>query len=180
VGDAVGVLEFGSVVRGMVATDEICKSAEVELMSAQTVCPGKYLVMVSGDVSAVQAACERGQQASTGLLDCFVSGRLHGDVLTAMRGVSKPEELESLGIVEAFSIPAAIQAADTAAKAAGVRLLEIRTSRGMGGKSFVLMTGSVGAVQAAVESVRASSDEAMLLDAIVIPRPSPEVWDRIA
>ena len=54
-----------------------------------------------------------------------------------------PSSLKALGILEFFSVTGAIIAADAAAKAANVSLIEIRLGTGIGGKSFVTFTGDV-------------------------------------
>ena len=54
---------------------------------------------------------------------------------------SMPSSLKALGILEFFSVTGAIIAADAAAKAANVSLIEIRLGTGIGGKSFVTLQG---------------------------------------
>ena len=54
-------------------------------------------------------------------------------------------------------------------------VFEIRVARGMCGKSYVLLTGSVAAVTEAVESsVALIKEEGLMLDYAVIPSPSKE------
>lgn len=50
-----------------------------------------------------------------------------------------------------------IVAADEAAKTAIVDLIELRIARGMCGKSYMLLTGEVAAVEAAIEKLRKQS-----------------------
>jgi len=81
-----------------------------------------------------------------------------------------------LGIIECFSVASLIVAADTAAKAAGVELIEVRTAMGIGGKSFVTMTGDVSSVKAAVEAgVATLSEKGMLVEMAIIPSPHPHL-----
>lgn len=66
-------------------------------------------------------------------------------------------------------------AADHAAKTAEVTVFEVRLCRGMCGKSYVLLTGSVAAVTEAVESsVAHLKEEGTMLDYAVIPSPSKD------
>lgn len=51
---AIGMVELNSIAKGIEVTDVMLKSANVTLLSAKTLCPGKYLIMVGGDVTAVQ------------------------------------------------------------------------------------------------------------------------------
>lgn len=62
-----------------------------------------------------------------------------------------------------------IVAADEAAKTAIVDLIELRIARGMCGKSYMLLTGEVAAVEAATEKAKeAIKDRGMFLDSSVI------------
>ena len=48
------------------------------------------------------------------------------------------------------------------------------------GKSYLLLTGSVSAVTAAIERAESeASDRGMLLDSSVIPRPDAKLWQSI-
>ena len=83
-------------------------------------------------------------------------------------------------MLETFSVPSMIVAADTAAKTSDVTLIELRLARGMGGKSYMLITGDVAAVSAAIERVvSVVGNEGMLLDSTVIPNPDKEIWSHI-
>ena len=82
--------------------------------------------------------------------------------------------------METFSAAAAIVAADTAAKTALVELIELRLARGMCGKSYLLLTGEIAAVEAAIERAKSGAGEnGMFLDSAVIPRPDEKFWQKI-
>ena len=58
---------------------------------------------------------------------------------------------------------------------AEVQLFEIRVARGMCGKSYILLTGSVAAVTEAVDSAcKLIKEDGLLLDYAVIPSPSKD------
>ena len=50
---AIGMIEYKTVSSGVVATDNMVKTSDVELIEAETVCPGKYIAIIAGDLSAV-------------------------------------------------------------------------------------------------------------------------------
>lgn len=58
---AVGILELSSIAKGMETGDAMLKSANVELLVSKTLCPGKFLLMLGGDVGAVQQAINSGR-----------------------------------------------------------------------------------------------------------------------
>jgi microcompartment protein CcmL/EutN len=85
-----------------------------------------------------------------------------------------------LGILESFNVATLIQATDVAAKAANVILLEIRLAMALGGKAFVTMTGDVASVESAIAAGRRVISEAgVLVNAVVISRPHPDVYREV-
>lgn len=178
---AIGMVEFKTVSSGMKAADCMVKTAEVELLQADTVCPGKFLALISGDLSAVKAAVEAAaQQEAEQLIDRFVLGNPHDSIFSALFGSAEIDSPNALGVLETFSAAAAVVAADTAAKTALVDLIELRLARGMCGKSYLLLTGEVAAVEAAIEHAKQGAGEyGMFLDSAVIPRPDKKFWQKI-
>ncbi len=178
---AIGMVEYKTVSSGMRAADRMVKTAEVDILEASTVCPGKYLVLISGELSAVRAAVDAAAvQDPEPLIDSFVLGAPHESLFAALYGTADVGDPEALGILETFSSSAAIVAADIAAKTALVHLAEVRLARGMCGKSYLLLTGSIAAVQAAIERAQAGAGEnGMFLDSAVIPHPDEKTWKSI-
>ncbi len=178
---AIGMIEYATVATGVQAADMMVKTAEVEIIQAETVCPGKYIVLVSGNLSAVKASVEASKEKfGDKFIDSFVLGNPHEDIFPALYGATDPGDVNALGIVETYSAASIIVAADIAAKTADVKLLEIRVAKGMCGKSYVMMTGEVAAVSASVEKAKQTVGEGgMLLDTCVIASPDKELWKNI-
>lgn len=178
---AIGMVEFKTVSSGMRAADRMVKTAEVDIIQADTVCPGKFLVLISGDLSAVRASVDAACNAdSAQLIDSFVLGNPHDDIFPALYGAAEVSDTNALGVLETFSAAAAIVAADNAAKTALVKLIELRLARGMCGKSYLLLTGEIAAVQAAIERAKEGAGEyGMFLDSAVIPNPDKKLWQNI-
>lgn len=178
---AIGVLEVNNITRGIMAADTMLKASNVELLEAVPVCPGKYMIMVAGDVGAVKSAVENGSMVSlNNVVDKYVIANLHDSVFPAIAGTCQVDKIAALGIVETFSAASAIMAADAAAKAANVQLVEVRLARGMGGKAMVLLTGDVGAVKSAVEAgSQVAAEAGLLVDKLVIPAPHEKLKESI-
>jgi microcompartment protein CcmL/EutN len=149
------------------------KVAEVDLVEAHTICSGKYMMLITGDVDAVHSSVNRGLDVGgSTVVDSFLIPNVHPQVFGALRASTPVEALKALGVIETFTAASAILAADAAVKAAEVSLMEVRCANGMGGKSFVTLTGEVGAVEAAVRAgVDIISADGMLVQQVVIPRP---------
>ncbi len=112
-GKALGMIEFKTVSAGVTAADAMVKTAAVELVEAQTVCPGKYIALITGDLSAVDAAVETAKvRYGENLIDSFVLGNPHEGIFPAIYGTTHVEHISSLGILETFDAAAIIVAAD--------------------------------------------------------------------
>jgi microcompartment protein CcmL/EutN len=179
--NAIGLIEMTSIASGYLVSDAMLKTSNVKLILARSICSGKYMVLVGGDVAAVKASVEAGKVAGKGtVIDTFVIPNVHPDVFPAISGISQVQMLEALGVVESFSVAALIEAADAAVKTARVQLIEIRLAMALGGKAFVTMTGDVAAVRAAVDSAAAvCSDRGMLVNKVVIPNPRQELLNEL-
>jgi microcompartment protein CcmL/EutN len=176
-GKAIGIIETSSIAKGFEIADTILKAANVQIVVNRTICPGKYMVLIGGDVDAVQASIEAGiKVAAHTLVDQFVIPNVHPSVFPAISGVSHLPELKALGVVEAFSVASIIEAADAAVKASNVQLLTIHLAMAIGGKAFVTMTGDVASVTEAVEVAAAVVQRrGLLVEKVVIPAPRPEI-----
>lgn len=179
--NAVGIIEFNSVARGINAWDAMMKAATVNMVVSEPVCPGKYVIIISGDVGAVETSVKAGREvAGRFWINSTVIPNIHPEILPAMSATVEVPEIQSLGIIETYSIVSAITAADTAVKAATVKLIEIRLARGLGGKGFVFLTGDVGAVQSAVKAaLEGVTQEDMITESVIIPYPHHTIRERL-
>jgi microcompartment protein CcmL/EutN len=178
---SIGFIELSSIAKGIEVADAVLKAAEVNLLWAQPTCPGKYSVLFSGDIAAVTSSLAAGEQIGGPLVvDSVVIPNIHADVLRAIGMSVVPETLNAVGVMEFFSITAAIYAADAAVKAASVELIDVRLGTGIGGKSFVILTGEVAAVAESVNcGARAKDETGLLVASVVIPNPSPELFETL-
>ena len=93
---AIGMVEYTTVSSGMQAADVIVKTASVEIIEASTVCPGKYMVIFAGDLSSVRAAVDNCKtNYPKRLIDSFVLGNPHKDLLPAICGATEVSEVEA-------------------------------------------------------------------------------------
>ncbi len=178
---SIGLVELKNVSKGIVVTDEMLKSAGVTLISSGSVCPGKFVTIVGGELSAIRAAIQRAELVSEdALIDKFIIGNLGENVYEAVCGTANVKNKRALGIVETFTAASAILAADAAVKAGDIELVEVRVARGLAGKCFVTMTGDVADVRAGVEAgAKIAAEEGVLINTEVIANPHPELWEAI-
>ena len=83
--------------------------------------------------------------------------------------------LEALGLIEVVGLVGAIEAADTASKAADVKVIGYELTRGSG-MVVVKMVGGVSAVKSAVEAASVAAEKiTQIISKHVIARPSDEL-----
>lgn len=171
---AIGMVEFNSIARGIYAADQMVKTSEVEIVTAASTCPGKYIAIVHGDVSAVEESVQVGEkEAGEFYVDSMVIPNVDTGVFPAITGATMPERIGAIGIMESFSISTMIICADQILKAADVESIELRLGNGLGGKSYFTFTGDVSAVQAGSSAgVAIAKEKGLLVNSEVIPSPS--------
>lgn len=175
--NALGMIETNSIPIGINAGDAMLKAATVKLVAAQPICAGKYIVLVTGEVAAVKESVEAGKAVAGSLLvDSMVISHVHDQVPKAINACNEIGQVSAVGVMEAFSLCAAVVVADAAVKAADVSLIDIRLGRGLGGKAFITLTGEVAAVRAAVAAGEKMPEaKGMLSQSVVIPSPHPDL-----
>ncbi len=179
VGPCIGLLELGSIARGVEAADAVLWQAQVELLVSEPVQPGKYVLLFAGSVQDVTASLAAGVEAAgEDLVDRLLIQQVHHQVGAALRrrGGRLSGELDAVGIVETRTVASAIVAADAALKEATVDLFDLRIANGLGGKSFLALTGEVSDVRSSVRAAAGSAEAAgQLARQVVIPRPHPDL-----
>lgn len=175
---ALACIEVSSIARGIRMCDEMAKRAPIRVLEAATVCPGKFIVVIGGEVDHVKEAFETGLEvAGPAVVDQLMLPNAHPQLMPAIEATTRVDEIDAVGVVETFAVASAILGADAACKRADVQIIELRLARGLGGKAFFTLTGE----QADVESSVAAAEEilgqqsGLLLRTEVIPRPHPEV-----
>lgn len=173
---AIGLLEFDSIVAGVVAGDAMAKSSPVSALYAGTVHPGRYLVLVGGDTAAVEIALEAG--ATSDVVDSLFLAGVHPAVVAAFTtsDAAAAVDGDAVGVVETITAATAIVAADAGVKAAGVSLPALRLCDDLGGKAYCLFAGTVADVEAAVEAAAASAhDSDKLVASTTIAQLHPDM-----
>ena len=173
---SIGIIELSSIAAGFQVADTMLKAGTIRLFLSRSICSGKYMVLIGGETASVQGAIEAGAVAAQGcLIDSIVIANLHPDVFTALGRTTPvdPASLGALGILESFNVATLIEAAD-------VQLLEIRAAMALGGKAFCTFTGDVAAVHSAVAAGRqVIADAGVLVNAVVLSRPHPDVYREV-
>lgn len=175
--NAIGIIETSIIAKGIELCDLMAKASVVEILEALPMCPGKYIIIIGGSVANVKNSVETAEENAEGfLVDKLVIPNIDEQVFKAINKTCDTGIVDALGIIETYSVASGILAADTAVKAANVDLIEVRLSRGMGGKSFITLTGTVSNVNAAVKAgSEAAAEDGLLAGKAVIPSPHKDL-----
>jgi microcompartment protein CcmL/EutN len=175
--DTLGFVELSSIASGIEIADAMLKTANINVIFAKASCPGKYYVLVNGQVANVQKAVKVASDIAGGFfVSSLVLPKVHPKVITAvnMSGVI-PDKIDAIGVMEFFSVTSSIVAADAAVKAATVELIDVRLGTGIGGKSFVVISGDTSSVKTAVAAATSDKDDGMLVNKVVITKPDKKL-----
>ncbi|GAB4378051.1 MAG: BMC domain-containing protein [Calditrichia bacterium] len=149
---AIALIEFNDLAHGITAGDAMVKKAPILMLKAGTISRGKYLVLIGGSTASVKESYSEGLMVGgDGVIDSVFLPDVHEQVHEALLGTRRPVDWESLGILETGTVASIIQAADAGIKGARVNIVEMRLGDGYGGKGYVLFTGTVEEVQAAMD-----------------------------
>jgi len=177
----IGFLEYISIAKGIEAADFISKNTAIEILLAAPNCPGRYQILFTGDVDAVKSAVKLAEEiADFNFLDSLVIPSINEEVISALYSPGVVDIKEGIGIFETMTMTATLEAADVMVDAAEVKIIELRLGKGLAGKSYVTITGSLQdlryAMEAALETVK---DRGVLISSVIIPSLNPELIKHI-
>ncbi len=82
---SLALIEMSSIARGIEVCDAMLKAAEVTLVMARTICSGKYMVVIAGELAEVQASMDAGLELSRECtIDSMTIADVHPDVFPAI------------------------------------------------------------------------------------------------
>lgn len=179
--NSLGLLELRSIAVGIKSADEMLKSADVKLVMATPICPGKYVILITGNVGAVKSAMETGiREADIFLVESHIINNVDEKVVPALSGTSIIEDIKSIGVIETISALTSVKAGDIAVKASNVEIIEIRIARGLGGKGFIIICGELSAVKSAIKScVSELKEGGQIISTSVIASPEKDLLSNI-
>ena len=183
IGSAIGIVELSGISKGYQVLDAMMKSSNVHKLIARTICSGKYFITVSGSVSdvdhAISVAVEHGKYA---IINARTIPNIDPQVFPAIAGVTvldKSGGNKSIGallIIETYSVVTAITAADMIVKEANVNLLRVHVAMAVGGKGFVVATGDISDLEAALDATKYYFKvDGMLVDTAIIKNPHKDM-----
>lgn len=171
-----GAVELTSIAQGYRITDVMMKKAPCLLLEARAYCPGKFLVVVSGDLASVEESVQAAIDFSaSSMFAWLLIPDVEQQVVAAINRRTHLDAVETVGVVESFSAAAILDAANAAAKTAEVTIESVNLLQGLGGKAYALFAGDLTDVQAAVAAATTRIPADMRIAEEVIPRFSSDI-----
>ncbi len=165
---------------GLFALDALVKAAHVNVRFAGDVDPGRWLIVIDGELGEVEVALEKGIEAGADdLLETLLLPAAHGALRAALRGdLTPPEPLAAaeatLGALECHTLIATLAATDRALKAAQVHLLRLRLATHLNGAGHAVLAGDHADVLAALQAAQAGAAANVEVRVRAIPRAAGE------
>lgn len=179
--NAIGIIELASIYKGFAVQDEVLKSANVEKLVARTICSGKYFMMVRGNIADVETAITVAKEiGGFSVVNATAIPNVDPRIFPAIAGattlqVNLNKKVGAMLVIETFSVVSAIKAADYAVKEANLDILRVHVAMAVGGKGFVVITGDIDALEAAViPAINYIKQDGMLAGYVIIKNPHEE------
>jgi len=179
-GDAVALLELTGVAAGYYVLDRMLKHSPVDIIEANLVEPGKFLVLYTGGVAEVEEAHNIVlQERANEIIEELVLPFAHPSLVSGLQGEElrqTADEYDCLGVVETVTVTGSLLGADRAIKDAGVSLVGIRVAGGLGGRAYFIVCGAQHDVEVALEVAEEQvNGKGGLRRRELIPRPHSDM-----
>lgn len=173
---ALGMLELSSIGKGIETADIMIKVSSIEIMFAKHVCIGKFLILISGDIGAVNESMAIGiENGKSKVVDSFIIPKIHEDILFGLRKRYQYDKVSALGTMELSSVSSGIMCLDIVLKSGFVKLIKLVIANSIGGKCYFLVTGDVSSVSEALNAGETGINSTKIISKIIIPAPEEEL-----
>ena len=87
VGDC--TVHVNSIARGILLHDLMVKKADIRILQSHSICPGKYIVLIAGEVEPVQQSMREGlHYGGAAVVDSLLIENISTDIFPAMLGAT--------------------------------------------------------------------------------------------
>lgn len=178
---ALGAIEVSSIARGLYVVDALVKRAEVTVVRADPITPGKYVIVFAGGEEECSESLDAADDAAQGAtIDKLILPNAHIALVPALDGHGFVGASGALGMLELTTVCATLLSADRALKTAEVSLVALHLARQIDGKGYFAFTGSHDAVEAALEAGEEIVDPDKRAGRELIARPHPDLTIAVA
>jgi PduT-like ethanolamine utilization protein len=173
---AIGVVELRSISKGYETADRMLKTSSVHVHHLKPICPGKFLIIISGDTADVQEAMDFAKvDAKDFRISDFVLHGVHPEIVEGLKKRYSPQAVDAIGIMETSTVSSGIFALNNALKQSDIHVKRMNLGMAIGGKFLAVFTGSVSDVEQGMKVILSSMDEKRMVHYSVIPSPAEEI-----
>ena len=175
-GDAVYIVEYRNISRGVVTLDKMLKRSGVMVLYAAPVCIGKYVIAVGGGVGDVMES-KAVTEGTEGIIAQYLITGAHPRVLGYFRRERHPEpgSPDAIGIFETRNISSGFMSLDAALKNGQVDILRIWMGHFIGGKFCWVTAGETSEVSSSLATAARAVSENEIAGSELIPRPDASI-----
>ncbi|AWZ47751.1 ethanolamine utilization protein [Clostridiaceae bacterium 14S0207] len=170
--NALGIVELNSIAKGIEITDIMLKSAELEVIYSRHICPGKYMIILTGDVGSVDEAVETIKKLDNKyILATFILPNADERIINGINKKYNNIEIKAIGVMEFTSVACGIIALDKALKNGEVQLVKFTLGNLIGGKCYFIITGVLSSVSESMKVAKDLIDSKKIIHSAIIPSP---------
>lgn len=180
--NSVGSVEFRSICKGIEVANEMVKRNNVDVAYAKSICPGKFLIIFSGDAAEVEEAVNLGNELGKQfIVDSFVINKVHDQIVKGLKNKYESKECEGLaiGIMETSRVCTGIIALDKALKSGDVNLIKMQLAFAIGGKLVYMISGTVSDIEHSINEALNEIESKAVVATSIIPYPSKDLINNI-
>ncbi len=172
------IIELSSIAKGYFILDQCLKAAKVHIIEASSVSPGKFLILLKGDVNAVGKAYDSAlMSGNKEIIDSALIPTLNKGILDALYGLSKVEANKAgIVVLETTTLTSMLLGLhNIAAVKKDIQFIEVKPGRGLGGKSIGFITGNITDLYESLEIfLRVTKQNGSFIEGQVISAPHPD------
>lgn len=170
--DALGIVELNSIAKGIEITDIMLKSAELEVIYSRNICPGKYMIILTGDIGSVDESIEILKQLDNKyILATFILPNADKRIIDGINKKYNNIEIKAIGVMEFTSVAYGIIALDKALKNGQVEIVKFILGNLVGGKCYFIITGFLSSVSESMKVAKELIDSKKIVYSTIIPSP---------
>lgn len=175
---SIGGIELRSISKGIEVTDFMVKKAQVEIIYFRSICPGKFIALVSGNEGEVKVAIDYGVDLGQKyVVDSFVVNNVHEEIISSIKGKYIECKKGAIGIVETSSVCSGLQALDRVLKESNVTIVKIQLAFVIGGKFVFTVSGELSDIQNGIEVMKSIINNNKIINISIVPSPDDQILE---
>ncbi|MGL5085385.1 MAG: BMC domain-containing protein [Clostridium sp.] len=177
---SIGAMEFRSISKGIEISDLMVKRADIEIIYFKTICPGKFLIIISGNEGEVKESIDYGaEMAGRFMVDKFILNAVHNEIISGLKNKYSSHTKGAFGVIETINVCSGIEALDIILKNANVTVVKMQVAFLIGGKFVSIVSGEVSDIENGVKIAQKMINYRKFVNISIIPSPDIMIVDML-